>query len=105
MASSTAATPGLGSMNYMRVLAPREAIPDGTQVMLDSDPDQVSAITSYTDGLGRQVQSVARGTSFSGKDQVGIAAYDQLGRSTRRYMAYAAASTDGGFQSHPFDEQ
>ncbi|GEM_PF-2100450 len=104
-ASSTTAIPGLGSMNYTRVLVTREAISDHTQVLLESPADQVSAVTTYTDGFGRQVQSVARAASFAGNDQVSVAAYDELGRSTRQYMSYAAPASDGGFRPHPFDEQ
>ncbi|MEQ9298933.1 MAG: DUF6443 domain-containing protein [Cyclobacteriaceae bacterium] len=95
----------LTSMNYTRVLVARTAEADESQVTIGSPLDDVAVVTAHTDGLGRQIQSVARGSSFSGKDQISIANYDALGRSTRQYMSYTAGTSDGSFQGDPFADQ
>ncbi len=104
MSSLTTGEP-LTSMNYTRVLVARTAEADESQVTIGSPSQDVAVVTAHTDGLGRQIQSVARGSSFSGKDQISIANYDALGRSTRQYMSYTAGTSDGSFQGDPFGDQ
>ncbi|TKC60139.1 hypothetical protein FBD94_14580 [Pedobacter hiemivivus] len=60
---------------------------------------QKTITRSYTDGLGRIVQSVAVQASPSQKDIVQPVVYDNLGRQTTNYLPYASTATDGSY--HP----
>ncbi|MFM8912938.1 MAG: DUF6443 domain-containing protein, partial [Flammeovirgaceae bacterium] len=53
----------------------------------------------YQDGLGRTVQSVAVGSTPSGRDMVQHAAYDAFGRAPKTFLPYVSANSNGNFNS------
>ncbi len=76
----------------------------------------VKMTTLYVDGLGRNLQTVARQSSLvtgnSAVDLVTPVEYDVFGREVKRYLPFAANSTDGntsisdgGFKLNPFQQQ
>jgi RHS repeat-associated protein len=60
---------------------------------------------TYSDGLGRNLQSLAIKTSPSLKDLVQPAYYDELGRPSRSYLPYIAGTSTGAFQPQTFADQ
>ncbi|WEK18947.1 MAG: DUF6443 domain-containing protein [Candidatus Pedobacter colombiensis] len=60
---------------------------------------QKTITRSYTDGLGRIIQTVTIQASPSQKDIVQPFVYDNLGRQTINYLPYASSATDGSY--HP----
>ncbi|WP_238381817.1 DUF6443 domain-containing protein, partial [Mucilaginibacter pedocola] len=57
--------------------------------------DSVMTTISYTDGLGRPLQTVQRQASPGGKDIVQAFSYDELGRERNRYLPFALTTTTG----------
>ncbi|HEY0065716.1 MAG TPA: DUF6443 domain-containing protein [Flavisolibacter sp.] len=55
--------------------------------------------TTYYDGLGRPVQTVAKNAS-QGKDLVDMTGYDSLGRQSLKYLPYVATTSDGNFKTN-----
>ncbi len=60
--------------------------------------DQKSAITEYSDKLGRNIQSVSWMASPSKKDVISATSYDKLGRSPVVYAPVVLDQTTGGFK-------
>lgn len=61
--------------------------------------------TSYFDGLGRPIQSVALGAASDGGDVVQPIAYDALGREAKKYLPYAHSARDGRYQPTALADQ
>ncbi len=62
--------------------------------------------TSYFDGLGRPLQTVAKGVSpATKKDLVAPVVYDNLGREAFKYLPYTSTAGDGAFKLNPFADQ
>ena len=95
------------SVNYVRSWEPGMPIDDNATVTSAvRKVREVKQVTQYLDGLGRPIQTVAKGISVSGKDQVQAVVYDQLGREQYQYLPYADPSSgDGKFKSDPFTAQ
>ncbi|RFM33054.1 DUF6443 domain-containing protein [Chitinophaga silvisoli] len=71
-------------------------------------PGEITMLTNYMDGLGRPLQTVARGISSLGNDLVSPHVYDSFGREHFRYMPYiqqSANTNDGKFKTDPFNAQ
>ncbi len=66
---------------------------------------QVKQATQYMDGLGRPIQTVAKGISPLGKDLVSPVVYDEFGRNTLSYLPYVATTNNGSFKTDPFTDQ
>jgi RHS repeat-associated protein len=63
---------------------------------------------SYTDGLGRPLQSISMRQGIELKDMVSFTSYDQYGRSLKTYSPYAKSvsnATTGQFVANPIAEQ
>ncbi|HAA17647.1 MAG TPA: hypothetical protein DCP28_02295, partial [Cytophagales bacterium] len=60
---------------------------------------------TYTDGLGRGVQTIFRRANPQGQDMVNFTEYDALGRSTRQNLPYVATTPDGNYQQNPAVDQ
>jgi RHS repeat-associated protein len=67
--------------------------------------EQKSTTFNYLDGLGRQIQTVAKKASPSKRDIVQHIEYDNLGRQVREYLPYAVSSQNGAFRSEAATEQ
>src|SRR5262249_12380687 len=67
----------------------------------------VRQTTSFEDGLGRPIQTVARQLTPGNtpQDVVTPVIYDAFGRETYKYLPYVSSSSEGGFKSDPFNEQ
>tara|TARA_R110002012_G_scaffold97951_5_gene235104 strand:+ start:49956 stop:58724 length:8769 start_codon:yes stop_codon:yes gene_type:complete len=93
-------------MNYVRSFVPRDSIKDAGSIKFTSSPDSVSIVTTYLDGLGRAVQTVAKGASPLYNDMITVTAYDSLGRVVREYLPYAEQGvTSGGYRMNALAEQ
>ncbi len=66
---------------------------------------EVKQVTQYIDGLGREIQSVSKGTSISGKDLVSPVVYDAFGRKAVVYMPYVSSASTGELRLNAFEEQ
>jgi hypothetical protein len=90
--------PGLGGvdMNYVRTrIIAKPGIMDLAMANQLRDRTDVTQITTYYDGLGRPVQTVAWQASPMGKDIVNIHAYDPYGREITTYLPYVDTANDG----------
>lgn len=98
-----------GSINYVRTLSPSIPISDTATVSSTSRTvAEVKMSTEYSDGLGRTIQTVAKGISASGKDLVQPKIYDNYGREQYQYLPYTQQSgntSDGSFKVDPFNSQ
>ncbi|UOY08372.1 RHS repeat-associated core domain-containing protein [Muricauda sp. SCSIO 64092] len=63
-------------------------------------PEVLENIT-YTDGLGRPVQSIAKAQSPNGHDIVQFMEYDQFGRTSKNYLPYPTTQKTGNFIADP----
>ncbi len=72
------------------------------QVLNEND---AAVTTSYIDGLGRSIQSVARRGSPSGRDIIAPADYDNLGRQPRAYLPFVSSQTTGGQVANALQDQ
>ena len=63
-------------------------------------PEVLENIT-YTDGLGRPVQSIAKGQSPNGHDILQFMEYDQFGRTAKNYLPYPTTQKTGNFIANP----
>jgi hypothetical protein len=60
---------------------------------------------SYTDGLGRTIQTVGVQASPLGKDMVQAVFYDNLGQTNQSYLPYTATTGDGNYKTDPLAAQ
>jgi RHS repeat-associated protein len=94
------------TMNFIRErVVTRPGILDTASADQLTDPNDVKQVTTYYDGLGRPIQSVARRASPLGKDMVTPMVYDAMGRQQTQYMPYVSASTDGEYKFDALAEQ
>jgi RHS repeat-associated protein len=93
-------------VNYVRT---RRAIGRiATEATFDtSSYREVKEITTYTDGLGRPLQTVTKQATFGStpKDFVAPVVYDQFGREKFKYLPYSSDSSNGKFKLNPFSNQ
>ncbi|NIG53531.1 DUF6443 domain-containing protein [Chitinophaga sp. Cy-1792] len=95
-------------LNYVRTWEPVVPIKDTALVVNPGKTiAEVKQLTAYFDGLGRPLQTVAKGSSGSGKDMVSPVIYDEYGREVYKYLPYAATATaaNGLFKNNPFGDQ
>ncbi|WP_420552113.1 DUF6443 domain-containing protein [Tenacibaculum aiptasiae] len=78
--------------NYVFNRVYRKAMTSPSEITSSSD---VVESIAYFDGLGRGKQSVGIRQGTSGKDIVTHMEYDALGRQTKEYLPYAAATQNG----------
>jgi len=111
-AAAPVAVPGAytnTTINYVRIWEPALPTSDTAYVASPSRPvTEVRQSTQYFDGLGRPLQTVAKGISVSGKDLVAPVVYDAFGREQFKYLPYVQQSgnaNDGKFKTDPFNGQ
>lgn len=67
--------------------------------------------TTYTDGLGRPLEKISKGTATPSNpnnlwgDVVQFSQYDALGRQPLQYLPYTTTTESGKFKSNPLSEQ
>lgn len=96
-------------LNYVRVWEASRSFSNESQ-LTDSTRTvrEVKQTTQYFDGLGRLLQTVAKGISPSGKDLVSPILYDEFGREVFKYLPYVQQTgnpNNGNFKTDPFNEQ
>lgn len=91
------------SDNYIKVY--RALKPLSGNLSIVNDKYSVSEVITYFDGLGREVQSVARQASPLGKDVVIVSKYDDYGKKTVSFLPYVSNQTSGAAKASPFTDQ
>jgi RHS repeat-associated protein len=96
-------------INYIRTWEPRKPESDSAAVASAARTvPEVLQTTQYFDGLGRPLQTVAKGVSVAGKDLVAPVVYDAVGREQYQYLPYVPKTgntSDGKFKTTPFAQQ
>jgi RHS repeat-associated protein len=93
-------------LNYIRTRTLSKAgVTDTVTADGLTSPYDVQQSTTFYDGLGRPVQTVAKQASPLQKDMVTIQVYDPYGRPAVGYMPYTSSSSSGSYQSDPINEQ
>jgi RHS repeat-associated protein len=94
------------NLNYIRI---REFSKPGLTDTVTADgltsASDVQQTTTYYDGLGRSIQTVARQASPLLNDMVTIDVYDAFGRSATNYLPYTSPSNNGLYKTDPIGEQ
>ncbi len=100
------------NVNVVRTYQPGVPMTDPNTVRNTNDVSQVKQNAQYVDGLGRPIQTVQKGLSPTGKDNVIPVTYDEYGREVYKYLPYShldksnnARSSDGMFKSDAFINQ
>jgi hypothetical protein len=75
-------------------------VPNTTDLSTVNNKSQVSEATAYYDGLGREMQSVARQQSPAGNDVVIYTTYDRYGKKSVTNLPYVSAETNGNLKSN-----
>ncbi|MBX0293120.1 hypothetical protein K3G63_21930 [Hymenobacter sp. HSC-4F20] len=104
----TFAGPITGYLSTYVPVTAEESSPAGSATLLADNwtKEQVQIKTEYLDGLGRQVQTVLRQESPTGRDIVQPVAYDALGRQAKQYLPYTAIATaEGAYQPNALRQQ
>jgi RHS repeat-associated protein len=70
-----------------------------------TSPYDVAQTTQYYDGLGREIQTVAKQQSPLQNDFVGIIQYDGFGRQMYKYLPYTASTNDGNYKNTAIADQ
>jgi RHS repeat-associated protein len=91
-------------VNYVTTREAVAPITDYNQFMA-AGTAQVKQATSFFDGLGRPLQTVAMQATPNGKDLVSAVVYDEFGREQYKYLPYASTASNGNFKLNPFAEQ
>ncbi|WP_298731628.1 DUF6443 domain-containing protein [uncultured Chitinophaga sp.] len=94
-------------VNYIRTWEPNMPTSDPATIAA-SDVNTARQSTQYFDGLGRPLQTVARGITPAGRDLVAPVIYDIYGREQFRYLPYVPTTgnlSDGKFKADPFNDQ
>ncbi len=97
------------NLNYVRTWEASQPLKDAAAVSSSNKTiKEVKQSTVFLDGLGRPLQTVIKGISPGGKDQVTTVLYDDLGRELYKYLPYVQTSgntSDGEFKQDPFNAQ
>jgi hypothetical protein len=90
------------TINYVRTWVPVKPITDPQAVITNNNIREVQQSTQYFDGLGRPLQTVAKGMSAAGNDIVAPVVYDEFGREQFKYLPYVPKTgntNDGKFKT------
>jgi hypothetical protein len=90
--------------NYVRTWDAKGPIKNVNDLLI-ADPSGAKQTTYYSDGLGRDLQTVSRQMSPGGKDIVVPFLYDEFGRIVYQYLPYTSNETNGQFKLDPFNSQ
>lgn len=70
-----------------------------------SDKKKVIKTIVYYDGLGREIQTVAKGQSPAGYDIVSVSAYDGFSRKTSTFLPFVSGDTTGASKNNAISAQ
>ncbi|PWG77892.1 DUF6443 domain-containing protein, partial [Pararcticibacter amylolyticus] len=85
--------------NYILTYTPREPFAAGTDLSTKKTCEVMMSV-QYFDGLGRPLQTVqVKGSPGAGKDIVTPVEYDAFGREAKKYLPYAAPSSNGSYKA------
>jgi len=94
------------NQNYLRTRSfAKSGITDLVTANTQASITDVIQVTEYVDGLGRPIQSVAKGATPSGYDMVSTTWYDQFGLVTKKYLPYTDNLGTGNFRTDPSTQQ
>jgi RHS repeat-associated protein len=94
------------NMNYVRLrVFLKPGIADLTTANAQTSRNDVSQTTTYLDGLGREWQTVEKGSTPAGKDMIATVFYDSYGRVIQRYLPYTDNLETGNFRTDPNTQQ
>lgn len=81
--------------NYTRVVTTQE---EGclTSLLNETDPYKITEAISYSDGLGRTIQTQSIASNPAGKDIIQFAEFDELGRIPKSYLPYVDIKSEMG---------
>ncbi len=91
------------SDNYVKVYKAQVCLTGDIDTI--NDKGKISETTVYYDGLGRELQTVARKQSPTGHDVVTFATYDRYSKKTISYLPYVSTQTNGSVKSTPLPDQ
>ena len=87
------------NMNYVRVREfSKSGITDTLTARNTSNIFDVKESTTYFDGLGRPIQTVAKQVTPAGGDLISLNVYDAYGREAQKYLPYTDAVGSGNFR-------
>jgi RHS repeat-associated protein len=94
------------NQNYIRSRSfAKPGITDLSTANAQTAIGDVAQATEYVDGLGRPIQSVAKGANPAGYDMISTTWYDQYGRVAQKYLPYKDNGSSGGFRTDPNTQQ
>lgn len=94
------------NQNYVRErLITKSGVIDFTAAGQLTDPNDVQQKTSYVDGLGNPIQTVARQASPSSHDMISMNVYDPFQRESVTLLGYADVAGDGDFKGNAANDQ
>ncbi|MCB0278020.1 MAG: hypothetical protein KDD94_00855 [Calditrichaeota bacterium] len=93
------------SRNYMILTNSGVSANDSLTSLDSKSRSVVSKSISYTDAIGRKLQSVARQGSGSGKDIIMHVEYDQYGLQSKEFLPYVSTDSTGSYKISSATEQ
>jgi len=91
--------------NYVITQTAMQPYATDSAVQAATSTSQAQHSTTYYDGLGRPIESVAWQMSGMGNDLVTTQVYDTFGREQYQFMPYEETTNTGLFQPNPFTDQ
>lgn len=92
-----------GNMNFIRKFLVKSPEQNETSINFNSPISKVNCLTVYTDGLGREMQSVSK-RYFGSYDFVINKNYDELGKESLSYLPYSSLTNIGKFKANAYSE-
>jgi RHS repeat-associated protein len=83
----------------------KAGVTDSATALGLTSPYDVAQTAQYYDGLGREIQTVAKQITPSQKDLVSLNVYDNFGRETNKYLPYVATTNDGNYKVTAISDQ
>jgi len=96
--------PVLSALNYIRTRTAQVVGKTTEQAMTEQPPAEVASSTTYYDGLGRAMQTVAYQATPAKQDLVTPVTYDPMGRLDMTYLPYARGN-DESFKTGALTQQ
>ena len=95
-----------GDLNYIRTRSlSKPGVTDTVTADGLTSTTDVQQSTTYFDGLGRSIQTVAMQASPLQHDMVSLQVYDAFDREATHYLPYTSSLTDGNYKVNPTAEQ
>ncbi|WP_161964062.1 DUF6443 domain-containing protein [Chitinophaga flava] len=92
------------AVSLERIYTPVKPITSPVAITMQSSVNDVRIATTYTDGMGRPLQTILNKLSPGQKDLVYMNTYDAMGRESQKFLPYAASGDDGLFKQNVYQE-